>query len=63
MWMGSEASSADEWIELYNPGDREINLSGWTITRATDDGESIMLRLEGTVAPGAHLPHRQLRSR
>jgi len=54
MWMSTAASSADEWIELYNHSDQEIDLSGWTITRATDDGESVMVRLEaGTVAPGA----------
>ncbi|MCD6334669.1 MAG: lamin tail domain-containing protein, partial [Candidatus Latescibacteria bacterium] len=30
MWMGSTASSADEWIELRNTTDSEILLSGWT---------------------------------
>jgi hypothetical protein len=53
MWMGTTASSADEWIELYNRSDQEIDLKGWTITRMRDDGETIMLRLEeGTIAPG-----------
>ena len=54
MWMGSGASSADEWIELYNRGDRAIDLSGWTITRAASDGsEQAMVTIEeGSVEPG-----------
>jgi len=31
MWRGSSASSADEWVELYNPTDEAIDLSGWEI--------------------------------
>ena len=31
-WMGSENSSYDEWIELYNPNDFAINLSGWRLS-------------------------------
>ena len=27
-WAGTSASSSDEWIELYNPGQESINLSG-----------------------------------
>lgn len=54
MWMGSTASSADEWLELYNRSDVEIDLTGWTITRLTTDGEQVMLHLEqGKIAPGA----------
>jgi len=30
-WGGSEASASDEWIELYNPTDRSIDLTGWTL--------------------------------
>ena len=55
MWMGSESSSADEWIELYNRGSSAEDLSGWTITQTGKDGEEkMMLQLgEGTIAPGA----------
>ncbi|MCY3760770.1 MAG: lamin tail domain-containing protein [Gemmatimonadetes bacterium] len=55
MWMGSESSSADEWIELYNRGSSAKDLSGWTITQTGKDGEeAVMLRLsEGRIAPGA----------
>ncbi|MFH0739524.1 MAG: DUF1566 domain-containing protein [bacterium] len=30
-WMGTQASANDEWIELYNNTDQEINLTGWKI--------------------------------
>jgi len=54
MWMGSEASSADEWIELYNRGGQSIDLSGWTITRVGSDGtEGVMLTVEaGSIGVG-----------
>lgn len=30
-WAGSAASSTDEWIELQNVGDTEVDLAGWTL--------------------------------
>jgi len=30
-WMGTSAGYQDEWIELYNNTDREINLSDWSL--------------------------------
>ena len=30
-WMGTLASSSDEWIELYNPSTTEVNMMGWEI--------------------------------
>ena len=51
MWSGSSASSADEWIELYNRSNTTVDLSGWTLTRGSDD--AIMLVLEtGSIAAG-----------
>jgi hypothetical protein len=55
MWMGSSASSADEWIELFNRADREIDLSGWTITRLTDQGEQLMVKIEQGVIPAGQV--------
>jgi len=31
-WSGTAASSSDEWIELYNPTDRAVDLTGWVLT-------------------------------
>lgn len=30
-WMGTKAQANDEWIELYNKTDQDIDLSGWTL--------------------------------
>jgi hypothetical protein len=47
MWMGSSASSSDEWIELFNRSADSVDLTGWVITRLGSDGEATeMLRLE-----------------
>ena len=37
-WMGTEASSSDEWMELYNTTDSPIDISTWSIYGA-DTGE------------------------
>ncbi len=50
MWMGSTASTADEWIELRNMTDVALDLSGWTITRLSSGEETPMLVIEeGTI--------------
>ncbi len=53
MWMGSTASSADEWVELYNTSAKQIDLNNWTLTRLGSEGEEVMLIIEqGKLAPG-----------
>ena len=42
-WAGTAASSADEWIELYNTTDHAIDLTGWHLT-AADGSPDIALR-------------------
>jgi len=39
-WMGTQASTSDEWIELYNTTDQDIDLTGWTLVAA--DGKPII---------------------
>ncbi len=41
-WMGTTASAADEWIELYNTTDQAITLTGWTLY-SSDGGPNIAL--------------------
>jgi len=46
--MGTETSHNNEWIELYNNTDENINLDGW-ILKTADDG--LEIKLEGTIFP------------
>ena len=50
-WAGTDASSSDEWIELYNPSVNPINLSGWEL-RSADNSPSISL--SGTIPAGGY---------
>jgi PKD repeat protein len=52
MWMGSSASSADEWIELRNTTDAPVDLSGWQLTRRSSGVETVML----TIPNGKSIP-------
>ncbi len=45
-WMGDENSSSNEWIELKNNTDKDIELLGWVIE--SQDGSPI-IDLEGTI--------------
>jgi len=46
-WMGTRASANDEWIELYNKTDSDIDLDGWKL-KAQDGSPEI--NLKGTIA-------------
>ena len=55
MWMGDSASASNEWIELRNPIDSEIDISGWQITKLTDEGEALMLTIpKGIIPPNGY---------
>ncbi|MBT3356080.1 lamin tail domain-containing protein [bacterium] len=45
MWMGSEEGSSDEWIELRNMTDKEIDLSNWNV-HGLGHGAGAMAHLE-----------------
>ena len=42
MWMGSDMSSADEWIEIANTSTGAVDLSGWEISYLSSGEEKIM---------------------
>ncbi len=50
-WMGTTASANDEWLELYNPTDSEIDLTGWRL-EAADGAPAITLA--GTIPAGGY---------
>ena len=37
-WMGTEASSSDEWYEVLNPEDHAISTEGWYLRAIKEDG-------------------------
>jgi len=41
-WMGSSISSADEWLELKNTTDHDIDISNWYLTKLSSSVETIM---------------------
>ena len=43
MWMGTWASTADEWIELRSLVDSPIDLSGWTLEGAGSGGDTLTI--------------------
>lgn|GEM_PF-2042033 len=52
-WMGTETSSNDEWIELYNDGTEAVDLTGWKL-EATDGSPKITIIKkdgEGNIIP------------
>lgn len=46
-WVGTVASSSDEWIELFNPNTIPVVLTGWSLS---DDGDTSII-LNGSIAP------------
>ncbi|MEW5805282.1 MAG: lamin tail domain-containing protein [Patescibacteria group bacterium] len=50
-WMGTEASTNDEWIELYNNSAGEIDLTGWVLRSASGTPD---ISLTGTIPAGGY---------
>lgn len=46
-WMGTEVNSSDEWIELYNNTNQDINLDGWGLYEK--GGETLIEPLTETI--------------
>lgn len=43
MWMGTAASTSDEWIELYNNTEYDVDISSWVL-KSADDVPKITLK-------------------
>lgn len=50
-WMGTAASGTDEWIELHNATDQDVDLAGWTL--ASNDGTPT-IHLGGIIPAHGH---------
>jgi hypothetical protein len=50
-WSGTAASSEDEWIELYNPSNASISITGWTLKSKSN---SLNITLAGTISSGGY---------
>lgn len=51
-WMGTGASSSDEWIELYNDSSTDLDLANWGIYEA--GGATLVESLEGKIKAGQY---------
>ncbi len=49
-WAGTAAFAGDEWIELYNNGGTDIDMTGWRIEAADGDPS---INLSGTITAGS----------
>lgn len=45
-WSGTAANAADEWLELYNPSDADIDLIGWALS----DGGAVNIALASVIS-------------
>ncbi len=53
-WMGTQASSSDEWIELLNNIEQAIDMTGWGIFEVSASGvETLIEPLTGVIQPKA----------
>ena len=48
-WMGSMNSTADEWIELKNNTNEDINLTGWKLTFDNNSNDVVYLQSTTTI--------------
>lgn len=53
-WMGTKANSADEWLELYNPTENPINVSGWKLYEG--GGQTLIIDFQGAGLKNATIP-------
>ena len=54
MWGGSSEHELDQWIELRNMLDVEVDISGWEIVGAGPDGHSVFIEDGTVIEPGGY---------
>ena len=50
MWMGSDLSTSDEWVEIACTGPADCDLSGWSLTSLKSTGEEAVIVVFSTGA-------------
>jgi hypothetical protein len=54
MWMGTDLSTTDEWLEIQNPDDTDLDISGWSITSVNSSAKEVVsFRFEAGTIIGA----------
>ncbi len=53
-WSGTAASADDEWIELYNPSNASINITGWILKSTSTASSALNITLSGSIAAGGY---------
>lgn len=53
-WMGTKANSADEWIELYNSSDADIDIGGWRLYET--GGQTLIIDFSGVGLKNSKIP-------
>ncbi len=48
-YAGTDASPDDQWIELYNRSNKDIDLTGWKIVSGLNGSDTLNLSLKGTI--------------
>src|SRR3989338_10481337 len=51
-WAGSSLSTSDEWLELFNPLNEAIDLSGWSIEGAASSQGTLLIPSGSFIEPG-----------
>ena len=49
-YAGTNANSADQWLELYNRTDKDIDLTDWKIVSGSSGSGTLNLSLKGVIA-------------
>jgi hypothetical protein len=42
MWMGTDLSTSDEWVEIFNPEITDIDLSNWAFTSLNSSAREVV---------------------
>ena len=54
---GDDSASISEWVELYNPTDSDIDMSGWTIASTTVLKKTMTIPLGTVIEPGQFMTY------